>query len=51
MKYSWYIQYYGSGCFLHNAWIDARSAAEAVKTLREREKVIEIVCCRRAVTW
>ena len=43
---------HGGGGFLHRKFIEAKNREEALKKLRSMvDRVVEIKCCVRAVTW
>lgn len=50
--YTWCVEYYGGDGFLHRKFIEAKNREEALKKLRSMvDRVVEIKCCVRAVTW
>lgn len=42
----WAIRYYGSGCFVYDKLIRAKTRQDALRILNESEKVIEIIFCK-----
>ena len=42
----WAIRYYGSGCFIYDKLIRAKTQQDALRILNESEKVIEIIWCK-----
>ena len=49
--YTWLVEYYGAGCFLKRKYVEAKTKADAIKQVREQDKVIEIYCCVRTDRW
>lgn len=50
--YTWRIEYYGCGGFLHRKFVEAKDRDDAIKKLTQMgDRVIEIKCCERAYKW
>lgn len=50
--YDWHIRFYGTGLFIKDIYIKAKSREDALKRLHESgEYVNEVICCRRIDTW
>lgn len=50
-SYSWFVEYYRDQ-WLEHTYIDAKSREDAIKKLRKAVPgIVEIVVCKRAVTW
>ena len=49
--YTWDCTFYGSGGFVKTVYIEAKNKAEALQKLHQQERVIEMICCKRAYRW
>lgn len=50
-SYNWLVEYYSTGGFLKRTWIDAKTREDAIRQVREQDKVIEVHCCVRTDKW
>lgn len=50
-KYTWQVEFYGTGCMIKNLYVDARTREEALGIVKKQHKIIELITCRRVDTW
>lgn len=41
----WYVEYYSRSNLVKQKWIYAESRIDAVKTIRETDTIVELICC------
>lgn len=49
--YTWEVCYYGEGCFINRKIVEAKTKEEAIRKVREKNKIIEMIRVRRIDKW
>lgn len=50
-KYTWQVEFYGTGCMIKNIYVDARTREEALGIVKKQYTIIELITCRRIDTY